>query len=243
VIPTVLVLAGLDPSGGAGILADAEAIRAAGARPLCIATALTVQTSRRARRFEPVAAVLIEEQARALLEEEAIGALKLGMLATAEVAAAALRIARDARVPLVLDPVLRASSGAPLFAGDARAAYRELLRLGPVVTPNLAEARELLGLADEPRDPAAMRAAGEQLVQLGAAAALIKGGHLAGDAVDVLVAGGTALELRATRLPGSLRGTGCRLASALAANLARGATVVEAARAAKEYVASLFATP
>src|SRR5207253_3061001 len=99
-----LILAGLDPSGGAGLLADAEAVRGAGARPLCLATALTVQSTRRARRFEPVSTALLEEQAAALLEEEDIRAIKLGMLGTAQVAQAAGRIAALARVPVVIDP-------------------------------------------------------------------------------------------------------------------------------------------
>src|SRR5471032_31113 len=88
-VPSVLILAGLDPSGGAGLLADAEAVRACGARPLCVATALTVQTTRRARRFEPVPAALVREQSLALLEEEDVRAIKLGMLATPELAACA----------------------------------------------------------------------------------------------------------------------------------------------------------
>lgn len=220
----VLVLAGLDPSGGAGILADAEAVRAAGARPLCLATALTVQTSRRARSFEPVRAALVEEQAAALLDDEPVRALKLGMLGTPQMAAAALRIAERAGVPLVVDPVLRASSGAPLFLGDARAAYARLFALATLVTPNLDEAREL--------DPLA----------LGARAVLIKGGHLEGDAVDVLHEGERTLDLRAPRIAGDRRGKGCRLASAIAARLALGDALETAVRRGKEQVRNYLAT-
>jgi hydroxymethylpyrimidine/phosphomethylpyrimidine kinase len=241
VTPAVLVLAGLDPSGGAGLLADAEAIRAAGARPLCVATALTVQTSRRALRFQPVDAALIEEQCSALIAEEPIASVKLGMLGGAEAAAAASRAAARVSMPLVIDPVLRASSGAGLFVGDARAAYAELLRLGPVVTPNLAEARDLLALPAEPRDSDEMAQAGRALVLLGAKAALVKGGHLAGDAVDVLVTATARADLRGSRLAGSKRGTGCRLASTLAARLALGDDLETAARWAKQAVAAYLA--
>jgi hydroxymethylpyrimidine/phosphomethylpyrimidine kinase len=232
----VLVLAGLDPSGGAGILADAEAIRAAGALPLCVATALTVQTSRRALRFEPVAASLVLEQGRALLAEERVAAVKLGMLGTAEVAAAAGALAGEAGAPLVVDPVLRASSGAALFRGDAPAAYRALLAQGAVVTPNLDEAAALLGWSEPPADPIRMAEAGRALLALGARAALVKGGHLRGEAVDVLCEAGGTQPLRAPRIAGGKRGTGCRLASALAAGLAQGASIEDAARAAKAAV-------
>ncbi len=233
--PFVLLLAGLDPSGGAGLLADAEAVRKAGALPLCVATALTVQTRRRARRFEPVPAALVAEQARALLEEEEVRAVKLGMLGTPELAALARVLADEARCPLVVDPVLRASSGEPLFHGDARAAYLPLLA-GAIVTPNLAEAGALLQLAEAPADLAAMGAAARALVALGARAALVKGGHLAGEAVDLLCDQAGLLELRGQRLSGTARGTGCRLASALAARLALGDDLPDAARFAKALV-------
>ena len=228
----VLVLAGLDPSGGAGLLADAEAIREAGAWPLCVATALTVQTSRRARRWEPVAVSLVLERARALLEEEPVAAIKVGMLGTSEMAQAVRRLITEARLPAVLDPVLRASSGAPLFLG----APAELIMPGVVITPNLDEAQALLGLPARPEDVDAMAAAGQLLVAMGARAALVKGGHLAGMAIDVLCDGGLPVPLAGARLPGSARGTGCRLASALAARLALGDSLRDAAHLAKEQV-------
>ena len=235
--PAVLVLAGLDPSGGAGLLADAEAIRACGARPFCLATALTVQTSRRALRFEPVSPALVLEQARALLEEEPIAALKLGMLGTAAMLDAAVWIARTAKVPLVIDPVLRASSGAPLFDGDP-SAYRALFSLGAIVTPNLDECATLLFLDAPPASLEEMALAGRSLLGLGATAALIKGGHLASphSSTDLLVTAAGAYELAGPRHPGTKRGTGCRLAGALAAQLASGKSLLVSARLAKAYV-------
>jgi hydroxymethylpyrimidine/phosphomethylpyrimidine kinase len=237
-LPCVLVLAGLDPSSGAGLLADAEAVRSSGARPLCVATALTVQTSLRARRFEPVSAALILEQARALLEEEDVRALKLGMLGTRAILDAAAELATSARVALVVDPVLRASSGASLYLGDPLD-YRALFALAAVVTPNLGEAQALLGLDRAPANPREMADAARLLLSLGARAALVKGGHLEGDAVDVLASGTELHELRAPRIGESAaraRGTGCRLAGALAARLALGDSLLDAARFAKALV-------
>ncbi len=238
--PTVLVVAGLDPSGGAGLLADAEAIRAAGARPLCCASAITVQTTRAVRGFRALEGDLVAAQVRALAEEDGpIGAVKLGMLGSAEVvqALSVLRehpALRDAA--WVIDPVIWSSSGAEMVEGGA-AAYAPLLERAMVVTPNLAEAAALLGLPP-PDSAAAMREAGEALRARGAEAALIKGGHLDGEPVDVLVTAGGAHELRGVRRPGTRRGTGCRLASFLAAELAGGAAPAAAAAAAKAYVAA-----
>ena len=226
----VLVLAGLDPSGGAGLLADAETIRAFGLRPLCVATALTVQTTRHALRFQPVAPLLVLDSARALLEEEDVRAIKIGMVGAEQVARAIRDLLQDWNaIPLVVDPVLAASSGAPLFKGPGgAAAYLELMR-GAVLTPNLGEAEALAGTCDQ-------EAAARALVQGGARAALVKGGHLAGEAVDVLAIGAGIHELRAPRIEARARGTGCRLASALAARLALGDDLPTAARAAKEQV-------
>jgi len=221
--PGVLVLAGLDPSGGAGLLADAEAVRALGARPFCVATALTVQTTRAARRYVAVDSALIRDSIAALLEEEDIRAVKVGMVGNAA-NARAIRVALPARIPLVVDPVLAASSGAPLFEG----APEHLLELarGAVLTPNIPEAEALLA------GPADAR----KLLQLGPQAVLLKGGHLQGPPVDVLATPSGIEELAAPRIPVSGRGTGCRLASGIAAGLARGLPLREAVMAAREHV-------
>lgn len=226
----VLVLAGLDPSGGAGLLADAEALRAFGLRPLCVATALTVQTTRHALRFQPVAPLLVQDSARALLEEEDVRAIKIGMVGAGPMARAIVDLLRDfPALPLVVDPVLAASSGAPLFKGPGGAgAYLELMR-GAVVTPNLGEAEALSGMADP-------EAAARALQKLGARAVLVKGGHLEGDAIDLLFDGTRIERLVGARIAARKRGTGCRLASALAAGLASGLTLLAAAQEAKLYV-------
>ena len=221
--PAVLVLAGLDPSGGAGLLADAEAIRAMGARPLCVATALTVQTTRAARSFKLVDAALIAESVRALLEEEDVRAIKIGMVGDAS-NARAIRALLPQGVPVVVDPVLAASSGTPLFSGRPR----DLLELarGAVLTPNLAEAEALL------EGPADART----LLARGPAAVLLKGGHLPGPPTDVLALPANTESFSAGRIPVKARGTGCRLASAIAAGLARGVPVREAVIDARRYV-------
>lgn len=222
-IPCVLVLAGLDPSGGAGLLADAQAIRAAGARPLCVATALTVQTTRNARRFEPCNPQLVADSVKVLLEEENVRAIKIGMIGGAEVVRA-LHLPGD--LPRVVDPVLRASSGAELLLGSADI-YVQLAQ-GALITPNLPEA-ELL-----PQD----------LLARGCAAVLLKGGHRPGDiVVDTLLTAAGAEELSAPRIEGQKRGTGCRLSSFAAARMALGDSLRDAVVAARAYVRAYLAEP
>lgn len=222
-IPCVLVLAGLDPSGGAGLFADAEAIRAAGARPLCVATALTVQTTRAARRFEPCDPQLVAGSAQALLEEENVRAIKIGMIGDANVADA-LRLPRD--LPRVVDPVLRASSGASLLRGPP-GIYVQLAQ-GALITPNLPEAALLP----------------EDLLAAGCSAVLLKGGHGKGETVvDTLLTATFVEELRAPRIPAQKRGTGCRLASFTAARMALGDGLREAVVAARTYVRAYLAEP
>ena len=228
--PSILVLAGLDPSGGAGILADADAVRASGGRPFCVATALTVQTPARAYSFQPVAAELVREAGRRLLEEEPVRAVKVGMIGSAAVGQAIEELLAGADLPVVIDPVLAASSGAPLFAGspeEARGAYLRLAR-ERILTPNLPEAEALLGAPPD---------AGSLLAQ-GPRAVLLKGGHARGDSVvDVLaVRGGGVESFSAPRLPRTARGTGCRLASALATRLGQGKELREAVLEARALV-------
>ncbi|MFO7155466.1 MAG: PfkB family carbohydrate kinase [Pseudomonadota bacterium] len=226
--PKVLVVAGLDPAGLAGLFADAEAVRAAGARPLLCAASTTLQTSRTVHGHFPIPAEVLERQIRFLAEEEGIDAVKLGMLGSVENARMLARLLREppfSQVPWVVDPVLRASAGPPLFDGDA-AEYRGLFRPNAVLTPNLAEAAALAGLP-LPEEEEGMRACGTELLAAGAGAVVVTGGHLAGAAVDLLCRTEGVVRFEGDRLPGR-RGTGCRLASALAAGLARGLGLPEA---------------
>lgn len=235
--PRVLVCAGLDPSGGAGLLADLEALAAAGARGWAVATAFTAQGPRGARSVLPAPPGMLVAQVDALLEggSERPRAMKTGMLGSgANAAALAERFAARplVRVPLVVDPVLAASSGLSLLeAADAREALDALLSRATLATPNWPELEALAGrpLGSEEE---AIRAAR----QLPARAVLVKGGHRAGEPVDLLVRGRAVLRIRGRRRPIDARGTGCRLASAIAGFLARGLTLEYAVRRAKRVV-------
>jgi hydroxymethylpyrimidine/phosphomethylpyrimidine kinase len=235
----VLVVAGLDPSGGAGLVADLEALAAVGAPGWAVAAAITAQGPRGVRGWSPVPVDLLLAQLDALLDgaPRRPGAVKTGMLGTAAlVQALAARLqARDlARVPLVVDPVLRSSSGSPLLdlAGGAPAeVLAPLLARARLVTPNLDELEALTG-REVGDDDAAVEAARS----LGARAVLVKGGHRQGAPLDLLVEGRRVTRFQGRRRPGTARGTGCRLASALAGLLAQGASLADAVRGAKKVV-------
>jgi hydroxymethylpyrimidine/phosphomethylpyrimidine kinase len=237
--PRVLVVAGLDPTGGAGLAADVEALLAVGARPLPVATALTVQGPRGALGFEAVSARLLRAQIEGLLQGRGLRprAVKTGMLAKGDHAAllASLLAAPPLdRLPVVVDPVLAASSGLPLIRdvrGRLGAALAPLLARATLVTPNLPELAALTGAAL--RDDAAAVDAARTLPS---GAVLVKGGHRRGAPVDLLVTRRTVVRLQGRRRAGAARGTGCRLASAIAGLLARGAPLEEAVRGAKRAV-------
>jgi hydroxymethylpyrimidine/phosphomethylpyrimidine kinase len=238
--PRVLVVAGLDPSGGAGLVADAEALLLVGARPLPVATALTVQGPRGALEFEPVSARMLRAQIEGLLHGrgQRPRAVKTGMLGTGDHAALLVRLLSLpplARLPVVVDPVLAASSGLPLLR-DARgrrpgAVLASLLARATLATPNLPELAALTGAALEDDDDAVDAARA-----LPSRAVLVKGGHRRGAPVDLLVTRRAVVRLPGRRRPGAARGTGCRLASAIAGLLARGVPLEEAVREAKRVV-------
>ena len=219
--PCVLVFAGLDPSGGAGIQADIEAIAAQGAHALPIVTALTVQDNNRVREVVPVDAHLLTRQAALLAESMPIRAVKAGIpgsLANAEAIAGVVRVLRVLRpgLPLVLDPVLASSHGDPLVRGDALAALAPLLALATVLVPNLPEA-----------------------AAIGAVACphlLVTGGHGDGDeVVNRWTSAGGTREWRWPRLPGEFHGSGCTLAAGIAARLALGEPMAQALENAQRY--------
>lgn len=236
----VLVAAGLDPSGGAGLLADAEALAAVGARALPVATAITMQGPAGALGFEPVRARLVVAQVEALLAGRGPrpAAVKTGMLGTGAVARALARLAGGplAGLPLVVDPVLAASSGLPLLRGarPPRSLLAPLLARATLVTPNRPELEALAGVA--PGALAGDDEAVEAARALGCAAVLVKGGHRRGAPVDLLVRGREVRRLAGRRRRGTARGTGCRLASAIAGLLAQGEPLEAAVRRAKRLV-------
>jgi hydroxymethylpyrimidine/phosphomethylpyrimidine kinase len=238
---TIMAIGGLDPSGGAGLLADALTIVSLGARAQAVATAITAQSARRVSRFVPLSPQLAVAQAEQLFDDDPPQAVKLGMLGDAKIARALAKLLahRLGRRPLVIDPVLKASSGATLFRGHAGRDYADLFAEARVITPNLAEAAHLLG---EPIGPASdQRAdAARELSRLLRCAVVLKGGHALADADDLVAEDGEVHTLRAKRVPvqpgAHRRGTGCRFAATLATQLARGDDLLSATRAAKAYV-------
>jgi len=236
--PRVLVVAGLDPSGGAGLLADVAALAEVGARAWAVAAAVTAQGPGGARGLSAVPPGFLLDQLEALLGgRERPRAVKTGALASAEmVRTLALRLAQRplARVPLVVDPVLASSAGAPLLdlqGASPGEALAPLLSRALLATPNLGELALLTG-DDTSTDEGAVRAAR----RLPSRAVLVKGGHRDGAPLDLLVQGRRVTRFLGRRRPGTAPGTGCRLASAAAGLLARGASLEEAVRGAKRLV-------
>jgi len=237
VVPVALTIAGSDSGGGAGIQADLRTFAAFDVYGATVVTALTAQNTRGVRAVLDVAPDFVGVQLDAVLEDLDVAAAKTGMLARAAVIeVVAERLRAHPLLPLVVDPVLVASTGAALLeAGGVDVLRAVLLPLAALVTPNLHEAEVLTGRAV--RDPAAMRDAARALVDLGARAALVTGGHLPGDALDVLYDGRTLHEFSAPRIgTGSPHGTGCALSAAVTASLARGDDLLAAVTAAKRWV-------
>ncbi len=238
--PVVLTIAGLDPSGGAGLIADVRTLAAFGCFPVAAVTSLTFQNTLGVQGAAHQSAATVRAQVLPLLADFRIAAVKTGMLPTSEVI---MEVARLLRAPelravgAVVDPVLRATSGHELMADDALAVFkRELLPLARLITPNIPEAERLTGL-QHITDEAGMRSAAIALREMGARAVLIKGGHLAGAALDLLDDAGTVHLFRAERIvTDATHGTGCTLASAIAACLALGLSLPDAVAAAKRFV-------
>jgi hydroxymethylpyrimidine/phosphomethylpyrimidine kinase len=208
-----------------------------GGRPQAVATAITAQSARRVSRLAPLAPRLVTAQAEQLFDDDPPQVVKLGMLGDAGIARALARLLqrRLGRRPLVIDPVLRASSGATLFRGHAGRDYAALFEAAQVVTPNLSEAAHLLG--ERIGETASDRAeAARELSRLLRCAIVLKGGHAARDADDLVAVEDEVHVLRAKRVRAERRGTGCRFASALATRLGHGDDVLTATRAAKAYV-------
>jgi hydroxymethylpyrimidine/phosphomethylpyrimidine kinase len=235
--PIALTIAGSDSGGGAGIQADLKTFHARGVHGLSVITAITSQNTRGVNAVHAVPLTHIHSQLAALFDDFPIAAVKTGMLGSAAITRL---VAREmaARKPawLVVDPVMIATSGARLLDEDAvEALTEELIPLTDLLTPNLPEAEALLG--HPIKTAAQFDAAGEALLMLGAGAVLLKGGHAKGnEVVDRYYDARGVLELRHPRLPLEGHGTGCTLASAIAAELARGRSPRSAVRRAVAYV-------
>jgi hydroxymethylpyrimidine/phosphomethylpyrimidine kinase len=240
----VLVVAGSDSGGGAGIQADIKTITALGGYAATAITALTAQDTFGVREVHSVPPAFVQAQMRAVLGDIGADAIKTGMLGDAATVLAVCDVleAQAARVPLVVDPVMVAKGGATLLAEAALDALRQrLMPLALLLTPNLPEAEALLGRAI--RDAAAMEGAAMALRSLGAASVLLKGGHLPGaEVVDVLATAAGCARFSAPRIETRhTHGTGCTLASAIATGLAQGMALQDAVARARAYVREAIA--
>ena len=235
--PVVLCFSGLDPSGGAGLQADIEAIGQSGAHAAIACTAVTIQSSQQVFGFEACAASLVKDQATAVLDDLPVSAIKSGMLGTTDNIAMLTRLFAEQIIakgtPLVLDPVLVANSGGSL--GDEKtlvSAFRQLLPYATLITPNTHELRALSGEQD-------LHIAAKKLCSQGVHAVLVKTSHDfdSGDIEQYLyIQGEMVHQSTLTRLDGEFHGSGCSLASFIAGRLAMGDTLIDAVKAADSWI-------
>lgn len=238
-VPIALTIAGSDSSGGAGIQADLKTFSAFGVYGASVLTALTAQNTTGVQGVHPVPPAFVAAQITSVMSDLAVAAIKTGMLANrAIIDTVAGAMDRMPGIPVVVDPVMVATSGDVLLEAEAIDAMRQLLLpRARLITPNLPEAAKLLDLPVAESEAEALVQL-ERLARLGATAVLLKGGHGSGaEAVDLLLAGGKVTRLQAPRIATrNTHGTGCTLSAAIAALLARGETLEAAVGRAKTYV-------
>ena len=240
--PVALSIAGSDPSGGAGIQADLKTFHQFGVYGEAVIALLTVQNTRKVSRVEILDPALVEDQILAVLDDIPPNAVKTGALGNAALVRRVAELAPRFGCPLVVDPVMISKHGAPLIAAEARAAlWNDLLPRATLITPNLHEAAALTGLMVNSLEE--MREAARRMRDHTGAAILVKGGHLEGDAVDLLWDGVDFREFRAVRIDTvHTHGTGCTYSAAITALLARGTPLVEAVERAKAFIAEAIRT-
>jgi hydroxymethylpyrimidine/phosphomethylpyrimidine kinase len=239
--PRVLTIAGSDSGGGAGIQADLKTMLAFGVHGMSVLTAVTAQNSLGVQATWELPAEAVRAQFRSVADDIGVQAVKTGMLATAELVETVAELLAGLDAPVVVDPVGVSKHGDPLLAASALGSVRtKLLPAATVATPNVDEVAWLTGVRI--RGESDLRRAADAVLESGPRWALIKGGHLSGDAVDLLTDGSEEHWLRAVRHETRhTHGTGCTLASAIAAELAKGRAVPEAVSAAKDYVTGAIA--
>ena len=237
--PIVLTFAATDPSGGAGLQADILTIASMGCHPLSIVTAITVQDTSGVDDVQPVDAEMVSDQARAVLEDMPVAAFKIGLLGSVENIAAIAEVISDyPDIPLVLDPVLSSGRGDELANEDMVDALRELLLpQTTILTPNSMEARRLVQDEENEQDDPALAECAKRIMLMGCEYVLITGTHEHTPKVINTLYGerGLVRSDNWPRLPGIYHGSGCTLASAIAALLANGLPMEEAIREAQEY--------
>jgi hydroxymethylpyrimidine/phosphomethylpyrimidine kinase len=241
-VPIALTIAGSDPSGGAGLQADLKTFHQHRVYGMSVVTLLTVQNTRSVTAVQVLDPALVLAQLDAVLTDLPPQAAKTGALGSAAIVEAVAERAQRFSCPLVIDPVMISKHGAPLIGSEAsRALTRRLLPTAFLITPNLSEAAALA--ARKVEDLAGMEDAARAIADLGARNVLVKGGHLEGQATDVLWAGGEIHRLVDERIATPhTHGTGCVYSAAITARLARGEDLVDAVRGAKRFVASAIRT-
>lgn len=239
--PAVLVIAATDSSGGAGLTRDVRVLSDFSVDALCVVTAVTAQSDHKVTAVHHVPPDIVRAQVTAALATRRVGAIKIGMLGTRATVEAVAEALPASDVPIVVDPVLVSSSGGMLLDDEGRRALtRVLMPRATLVTPNVPEAAALLG---EPiaRDEMGLLEQGQRLLQYGSQAILLKGGHSEGaEAVDLLISAAGVQRIKSKRVSGSSRGTGCALASGIAASLVKGKSLAAACEAAKTYVLGML---
>lgn len=242
-IPVALTIAGSDPSGGAGLEADLKTFHRFGVYGEAVVTLIAVQNTLGVTRVEPLPPSLVRDQIRAATSDIVPRAAKTGALGSPGVVDSVAECSLQFSFPLVVDPVRLASRGLELLDRNAWAAFIErLLPCAFLVTPNLEEAAALAGFAVDEYE--SMRRAAEKIASLGPANVLVKGGHLEGDAVDILYSRAAGFkEFRTERIVTQhTHGTGCTYSAAITAELAKGATLFSAIERAKEFVTAAIRT-
>jgi hydroxymethylpyrimidine kinase/phosphomethylpyrimidine kinase len=236
-LPVAMTIAGSDSGGGAGIQADLKTFAALGVHGTSAITAITAQNTLTVTEIHEVPVRVIRAQIDAVVDDIGVQSVKTGMLASAQIVEAVAEAIRERGLEnVVVDPVMVAKGGARLLQSDAIAAlYRHLIPLATVVTPNIPEAEVLLCRSLSTLDE--RRQAARDLVALGPRAAVVKGGHADGEAVDVFWDGTHMVELTARRIDTeNTHGSGCAFSAAIAAGLAHGLTPIEAVRNAKDFI-------
>lgn len=247
-VPVALSIAGSDSSAGAGIQADLKTFSALGVYGLTAVTCIVAEIPGKVSRIEPVSVKIIRQQIELLAKSFPITAIKTGLLCSAEIISAVAKTIQGIhktfgpRIPLVIDPVVVATSGDPLLEPAAIETYeKELFPLARLITPNLDEAEQLLGM--KIKDRRSMRVAGKELEKKFRTSILLKGGHLTGErAVDLLFVDGKVTEFSARKVFGvATHGTGCTYSAAITAGLAKGLSLEEAITEGKKFVTDSIA--
>ncbi|MGF7016494.1 hydroxymethylpyrimidine/phosphomethylpyrimidine kinase [Lachnospiraceae bacterium PF1-21] len=232
----VLTIAGSDCSGGAGIQADLKTMCAHRVYGMSVITSVTVQNTQKVYAAQDIDPEIVTGQIRAVYEDIQVDAVKIGMVSNVQIIQAIKEeLLRQKAKNIVLDPVMISKSGFSLLKEEAIAAMSELLQIADIVTPNIPEAELLSGI--KIKGPKEMERSARVISERGAAAVLIKGGHLPGSALDIFYYQGQFYPFESPKIPGkNTHGTGCTLSAAIASNLAKGLMPVEAIKQAKAYV-------